>query len=105
MKRGRHMKLMAFDLGGTSVKYGTYVKDELIDKGSFVTPNSLEELMEKMTSVMNKQEKIEGVAISAPGSVNQKDRVKIGRASCRERVYISVVSVRIIEKIEDSINR
>src|SRR5699024_5134681 len=75
MKRGRHMKLMAFDLGGTSVKYGTYVKDELIDKGSFVTPNSLEELMEKMTSVMNKQEKIEGVAISAPGSVNQKDRV------------------------------
>ena len=69
------MKLMAFDLGGTSVKYGTYVKDELIDKGSFVTPNSLEELMEKMTSVMNKQEKIEGVAISAPGSVNQKDRV------------------------------
>lgn len=69
------MRLMAFDLGGTSVKYGTYVKDELIDKGSFITPATLEELMEKMTTVIDKQEKIEGIAISAPGSVNQKDRV------------------------------
>ena len=69
------MRLMAFDLGGTSVKYGTYVKDELIDKGSFITPGSLEELMKKMTTVIDKQEKIEGIAISAPGSVNQKDRV------------------------------
>jgi len=69
------MRLMAFDLGGTSVKYGTYVKDELIDKGSFITPDSLEELMKKMTTVMNKQEEVEGIAISAPGSVNQKKRV------------------------------
>ena len=69
------MRLMAFDLGGTSVKYGTYVKDELIDKGSFITPGSLEELMKKMTTVMNKQEEVEGIAISAPGSVNQKKRV------------------------------
>ena len=69
------MRLMAFDLGGTSVKYGTYVKDELIDKGSFITPDSLEELMKKMTTVMNKQEEVEGIAISAPGSVNQKERV------------------------------
>ena len=69
------MRLIAFDLGGTSVKYGTYVKDELIDKGSFITPATLEELMEKMTTVIDKQEKIEGIAISAPGSVNQKDRV------------------------------
>lgn len=69
------MRLMAFDLGGTSVKYGTYVKDELIDKGSFITPATLEELMKKMTTVIDKQEKIEGIAISAPGSVNQKERV------------------------------
>jgi len=69
------MRLMAFDLGGTSVKYGTYVKDELIDKGSFITPDSLEKLMEKMATVINKQEDIEGIAISAPGSVNQKERV------------------------------
>src|SRR5699024_11696564 len=68
------MRLMAFDLGGTSVKYGTYVKDELIDKGSFITPATLEELMEKMTTVIDKQEKKERIAISAPGSVNQKDR-------------------------------
>lgn len=69
------MRIMAFDLGGTSVKYGTYVENELINKGNFITPDSLEELMEEMTAVINKQEKIEGVAISAPGSVNQKDRV------------------------------
>lgn len=69
------MGLMAFDLGGTSVKYGYYEDENLTSKGSFITPNSLEDLVEQMSQVINKQDNIEGIAMSAPGSVNQKDRV------------------------------
>lgn len=69
------MNLMAFDLGGTSVKYGLYEEGELTNKGSFETPESLKELIEEMSIVMKGQENIEGIAMSAPGSVNQKERV------------------------------
>src|SRR5690625_4573986 len=69
------MTLMAFDLGGTSVKYGLYKEGEITTKGSFKTPVSLNQLVEEMSIVMKGQEKIEGIAISAPGSVNQKERV------------------------------
>ena len=69
------MTLMAFDLGGTSVKYGFYKEGEITTKGSFKTPVSLNQLIEEMSIVMKGQEKIEGIAISAPGSVNQKERV------------------------------
>lgn len=69
------MALMAFDLGGTSVKYGLYEEDSLTNKGNFKTPDSLDELILQMSVVIKKYNTIEGIAISAPGSVNQNDRV------------------------------
>ena len=69
------MGLMVFDLGGTSVKYGYYVDEILTNKGSFKTPASLEEMIAEMSAVIKENENIEGIAMSAPGSVNQPGRV------------------------------
>jgi len=69
------MNLMVFDLGGTSVKYATYINEELKNNGFFKTPDTLEDLIEEMSKVMDTKMKIEGIAISSPGSVNQKDRI------------------------------
>ena len=69
------MGLMAFDLGGTSVKYGYYEDEKLKNKGSFKTPASLEEMIVEMSTVIKENKNIEGIAMSAPGSVNQPGRV------------------------------
>jgi len=68
------MSLMVFDLGGTSVKYGKYDKDNIVDKGFFKTPTSLNDLIVAMKKAMAPHENIEGVAISSPGAVNQEER-------------------------------
>jgi predicted NBD/HSP70 family sugar kinase len=69
------MSLAVFDWGGTSVRYAFYKDEELTGKGSFQTPDSLETLVNEMEKAMSGVTGIEGIAISAPGSVNQKDRV------------------------------
>ena len=69
------MSLAVFDWGGSSVKYAFYKDEELTDKGSFQTPDSLDVLVDEMEKVISKKTGIEGIAISAPGSVNQPKRV------------------------------
>ncbi len=69
------MSLAVFDWGGTSVKYGIYHENELQDKGSFETPGTLDQLLDEMEQTLTGKNGIEGIAISAPGSVNQKKRV------------------------------
>jgi|SRR5699024_9249288 len=69
------MSIMVFDLGGTSVKFGKYQDNNFLDKGVFKTPDSLEEMLEKMANIIDQQNKIEGIAISSPGSVNQQKKV------------------------------
>lgn len=69
------MNIMVFDLGGTSVKHGKYDGESITSKGYFKTPDSLESLLEKMANIIEQHDKIEGVAISSPGSVNQQERM------------------------------
>lgn len=66
------MSILAFDMGGTSVKYGRWSSDELIGKGSFKTPDTWSAMKETMFDVFQKMNKedITGIALSSPGSVN-----------------------------------
>lgn len=72
------MGILAFDIGGTSVKYGYWdEKEQLRDKSSFKTPKNWTEMKSKLTEMKNQFEEkyaLEGAAFSAPGAVNQKDR-------------------------------
>lgn len=69
------MAILAFDIGGSSVKHGVWNEEQLVEKGSFKTPKSWEEMKEKLEHVKEKASAhytLEGIAFSAPGAVNQK---------------------------------
>ncbi len=71
------MAILAFDIGGSSVKHGVWVDDRLVEKNSFKTPKTWEDMKSQLTAVKEKTENafsLEGVAFSAPGAVNQVDR-------------------------------
>ena len=64
------MKLLAFDIGGTSVKYGIVsLSGEIAETGSFPTPPSLELLLRNIYLVFNEL-KADAAAISSPGAVD-----------------------------------
>lgn len=67
------MAILAFDWGGTNIKFGVWQNDTLLEQDLFPTPDSLEKLEKQLLSIKNELEKnyhFEGVAISAPGAVN-----------------------------------
>lgn len=71
------MSLLTFDIGGTSVKYGIWSDDQLSEKQSFPVPDNWDEMkaeLNKVKSQFENQFNLEGVALSAPGAVNQIDR-------------------------------
>lgn len=75
--RRTEMAIVAFDIGGTSVKYGIWDNEKLKDTASFKTPQSWKELKQQLVQVKDSfkdEYKIEGVAFSAPGAVNQEQR-------------------------------
>jgi len=67
------MNVLAFDFGGTSVKYGIWLEDKMTYDKSFPTPSSWEELKFILMTVreefFNKFE-LDGVAFSFPGAVD-----------------------------------
>lgn len=68
------MAILIFDFGGSAVKYGVWVDDELREQDRFLTPLSWKEMTQQLLTVFEKtQEKyfIKGVAISAPGAVQE----------------------------------
>lgn len=67
------MAIAAFDVGGTSVKYGLWKGEEISAKGSFPTPATWEEMKTELKKVFQQfsaQEKIDGVGFSFPGAVD-----------------------------------
>lgn len=69
------MAILAFDIGGSSVKYGVWSEEQLIAKDKFKTPGTWEEMKGKLAAVKGNAEQrysLEGVAFSAPGAVNQE---------------------------------
>lgn len=74
------MAILAFDLGGSSVKYGVWTGKELTNQGSFPTPGSWEEMKAHLYSVYvdKRNESISGVAFSSPGVVDEKSQQILG---------------------------
>lgn len=63
------MNLAVFDIGGTPVKTAYYDGEKIYQKGSFLTPETFEKLVARMRQNVE-QNKIDGIAISAPGIVD-----------------------------------
>lgn len=68
--------IVAFDIGGSAVKYGFWIDNQLKHQSSFVTPETMDEMIVSMKDVINSAPKeVKGVAISSPGAVNADARV------------------------------
>lgn len=71
--------IVAFDLGGSSVKYGVLNSlGDFLFKGNFLTPkDSFETLLSKMIEAFDSMKKfnLQGVSISSPGAVNSSTGV------------------------------
>lgn len=72
--KNKGQNLAVFDIGGTAVKYGFWDGERLTETSSFATPQSFEELTEKMREVVEIFPKVDGLAISSPGAVNIPER-------------------------------
>ncbi|UTI42880.1 ROK family protein [Niallia sp. RD1] len=78
------MSLLVMDIGGSSVKFAVWEKEQLVDKGSFVTPKTWDEMKQEMVQLKGKMDAkytIDGVAFSAPGAVNQSKGVIEGASA------------------------
>ena len=67
------MAIAAFDIGGTSVKYGLWNGTELERKGSFPTPKTWDEMKAGFKRVFEEftaDEEVTGAGFSFPGSVD-----------------------------------
>ncbi|MEI5993009.1 ROK family protein [Candidatus Enterococcus mansonii] len=65
------MAILAFDFGGSAVKYGIWNGQEITDKGKFITPKTWDEMKASLYDVYDGiTQKVEGVAFSAPGVVD-----------------------------------
>ena len=87
------MGLVAFDIGGTSVKYGFWENERLSEKGSFKSPRTWEGMKEELHRVkaeMASKYVIDGIAISAPGAVNQIGEVIEGASALPYLHYIPI---------------
>lgn len=74
------MALLSIDIGGTSIKYGTWDNGELSYEGSFPTPDNYDTFKEKLTH-LKQDYQYDGVAISAPGTVNHDTGVILGNSA------------------------
>ena len=78
------MGILAFDIGGTTVKFGFWENETLSDKGSFNSPDTWDGMKEELLRVkeaMAGKHLIEGVTFSAPGAVNQIGKVIEGASA------------------------
>ncbi len=78
------MKLLTFDIGGTSVKYGICNNGKISHHGHFPTPSTIEVFYENLLNVFHSFDgkiDFEGVAFSSPGAVNQKTGVVEGSSA------------------------
>ena len=69
------MAIAAFDIGGTSVKYGLWNGTELGRKGSFPTPKTWDEMragFKRIFEEFTAEEEVTGAGFSFPGSVDME---------------------------------
>lgn len=73
------MSLVVVDIGGTTVKHGVWEKHKLSEVSAFSTPDTFEAFLENLQLAIEKYDQtFEGLAISAPGAVDQEQRKILG---------------------------
>lgn len=93
------MTLLAFDMGGSAVKYAIWDQDELKDKGKFTSPKTWPEMKSELLAVKDslaKEYNLRGVAMSAPGAVNYQAR-KIEGVSALKYIH----GIPIFDELEE----
>lgn len=79
--------LAVIDIGGTSIKFGAWVNNELITLGSEPTPDNIASfykiLKHRVDEIKVAYADISGVAISSPGAVNKEARQIDGASAIR----------------------
>lgn len=70
-------KYLAFDIGGTFLKYGVVADDTtVLETNKVKTPDSLEGLLTALEEISNLYLDVTGVAVSCPGAVSEEGFVK-----------------------------
>ncbi|NVO88017.1 ROK family protein [Lactobacillus rhamnosus] len=73
------MSLGVFDIGGTTVKHGIWAHQQLSAVNAFPTPATFDELLRNMAVIIRDAKcPLTGIAISAPGAVDQEKRKILG---------------------------
>lgn len=71
------MKLFVIDLGGTSIKYGVYQNQKILEHSYIKTANNVKTFLKdigKIWQLVNKRHNFDGVAISSPGVINYAEK-------------------------------
>lgn len=70
------MTLLVLDMGGTFIKYGYWENNHINNVQKFKTPTSYTDLKKNIQQLINDSKRnIQGLAISAPGVVDQNERI------------------------------
>ena len=88
------MNLLAFDLGGRSVKYSLWTNNQLIETNSFPTPDTWDGMQAELLKVKSHFEKdhtLDGAAFSCPGCVDHKEDIVGGYCAIR---YIHDIKIK-----------
>ncbi|WP_138418158.1 ROK family protein [Aquibacillus sediminis] len=64
-------KYLAFDIGGTFIKYGIVQENAVMTDNSKVkTPKSMDQLLKVISDISEQYPDVEGIAVSSPGAVS-----------------------------------
>lgn len=77
------MAILAFDIGGSFIKFGVWNNESLENKGQIKTPDEWDIMKEELVTIQKKLGKLysfEGVAFSVPGSANPEKRIIDGES-------------------------
>jgi predicted NBD/HSP70 family sugar kinase len=75
-------KYLAFDVGGTSVKYAVVNEEgEVSSSNKFKTPDTLEKMYQEIENVAHEYQDVEGIALSMPGAVDSDGGIIYGSSA------------------------
>ena len=75
-------KYLAFDVGGTSVKYAVVNEEgEVSSSNKFKTPDTLEKMYQEIENVAHEYQDIEGIALSMPRAVDSDGGIIYGSSA------------------------
>ncbi|OEH53338.1 sugar kinase [Oceanobacillus sp. E9] len=70
-------RYLAFDIGGTFLKYGVVAENmTVVETNKVKTPDSLEGLLRTMEEISHLNNEVKGVAVSCPGAVSPEGIIK-----------------------------